>query len=180
MAKWIALFRGVNVGGKNTIPMAGLRKLLETIDVQSVKTYIQSGNVVFESSAKSAAVLGKRIGSLVEQEYGFHPQILVLPSHELAAAVAANPFPEAEADPKSLHLFFLESRPRTPDIEKLDQAKKASEAYVWSDRVFYLHAPEGVGRSKLAASIERYLGVTATARNFRTVKKVLALADASS
>jgi uncharacterized protein (DUF1697 family) len=179
MTRWIALFRGINVGGNNLLPMKQLILDLEAMKLQNIKTYIQSGNVVFDSGAKDAKLLAKSIGERIEREHGFLPQVLLLSLNDLQRAIRENPFPEAISDPPSLHFFFLEQPARSPNITALDAAKAATENYVLTDRVLYLHAPDGVGRSKLAATAEKKLGVTATARNYRTVEKLLALASES-
>ena len=95
---------------------------------------------------------------------------------EIEKAVGSNPFPEAESDPKTLHLHFLASMPKDPDLEALESIKSDRERFVLKDSVFYLHAPDGIGRSKLAANAEKLLGVALTGRNWRTVCKVTALA----
>ena len=95
----------------------------------------------------------------------------------MAQAIAANPFPQAEAEPKTLHLYFLTDSPENPDLNRLDQLKRGTEQYRLSDKVFYLYAPDGIGRSKLAEQVEKALGVAATARNWRTVSKVMALVE---
>ena len=84
-----------------------------------------------------------------------------------------NPFPEAENDPKALHVGFLASAPKNPNLKALESLRKASEQFRLMDNVFYLYAPEGVGRSKLAANTERLLGVSMTDRNWRTVCKIM-------
>jgi uncharacterized protein (DUF1697 family) len=94
----------------------------------------------------------------------------------LRQAIQDNPFPQAACEPQSLHFFFLEKPPTNPRTKALESAKAETESYVLTDRVFYLHAPDGIGRSKLASTAEKHLGVTATARNLRTVEKLLALA----
>lgn len=176
MSKLVALFRGINVGGKNVLPMARLRGELEALGLVDVRTYIQSGNVVFESSAESSKELATSIADRIESQHGFRPEVLILSREELAAAVAANPFPEAAADPKTLHFFFLAESATQPDVAALDDARVSSERYQLTDRVFYLHAPDGIGRSKLAAKAEKLLGVAATARNYRTVDKLVGMA----
>lgn len=176
MATWIALFRGINVGGHNILPMAELRKDLETLGFRNVRTYIQSGNVVFGSSAKNGSLLGKKIGKKVEEKHGFRPHILILNRQELVSAIEGNPFPKAKSQPRTLYFFFL-ARPATnPDMNALENAKTPAEEYRLTDSVFYLHAPVGVGRSKLAANTEKFLGVVITARNYRTVEKLLSMA----
>ena len=101
---------------------------------------------------------------------------MILAVDELQQAIDANPFPEAEADPKSLHLFFFASTPPTPDWGRLESLKLESEQFRASDRLLYLHAPAGIGRSKLAANVEKASGVDVTARNWRSANKILSLA----
>ena len=168
----IALFRGINVGGKNSLPMPELFALLEHLGARKIKTYIQSGNAVFQSDEKNPALLSQAIAEAIKQRWGFAPLVLVLRPDELESAMAANPFPEAEADPTTLHLGFLATAPEYPDLPKLANLRKASECFHLAARVFYLHAPEGVGRSKLAANAEKLLGVPLTDRNWRTVCKI--------
>jgi len=165
MTTWIALLRGVNVTGRNKLPMADFRKDLETEGLKHVRSYIQSGNVVFSSRSRSATNLAERIATCIDAGYGFTPMVLVLRSEDLEAAVHHNPYPQATADPKSLHFFFLEAPARNARIKVLEEARSGAEEFMLTDRVFYLHAPDGIGRSKLAARIERGLGVRTTARN---------------
>jgi len=176
MPVWIALLRAVNVGGNNKLPMASLVSLLEGAGCSEVRTYIQSGNAVFRSEETDAKALAGRIGDAVLAEHGFRPGVIVLDAAELEHAVTKNPFPEAEADPTRLHLFFLSDRPKTPNLDKLNRAKAASERYSLSGNLLYFHAPDGVGRSKFPAKVEPALGVKATARNWRTVNKLLEMA----
>ncbi len=173
----IALFRGINVGGKHSLPMKELVSLLEALGCRNVRTYIQSGNAVFESGEKNATKLANRISTEVGKCRGFKPSVLVLGIGEFEKAMQQNPFPAAEADPKSLHLGFLAAIPKRPDLKRLEVLKKNSEQFRLIGRIFYLHAPEGVGRSKLAAGIEQCLGVPLTVRNWRTVCKLLELAS---
>ncbi len=175
MQTWIALFRGINVGGNNILPMAKLRSDLESLNLKNVRTYIQSGNVVFDSSTKTATSLSKVIARRIEERHGFRPQILILNREDLLTAVDSNPFPKAVSDPKTLHFFFLAEPASDPDTEALDDMKTTSEEYKLTDSVFYLHAPDGIGRSRLAANAEKHLGVVATGRNYRTVDRLLSM-----
>ena len=170
MKTFIALFRGINVGGKNSLPMKELISLLEDLGCRSVKTYIQSGNAVFKSKEKDASRLSNKIRIEIKKRRGFEPYVLLLGLGEMEKAIAGNPFPETE--PKSLHIGFLASTPANPDLKALKGLKKKSERFFLRDKVFYLYAPEGVGRSKLAASSEKLLGVSMTDRNWRTVCKI--------
>jgi uncharacterized protein (DUF1697 family) len=172
----IALLRGINVGGNTALPMKTLVAILEALDARNVRTYLQSGNAVFESAAKDSALLAKTISEAVLKSQGFAPAVLLLTPAALAKAIADNPFPEAVSDPSHLHLGFLSCPPTNPDLVKLDGSRKESERFVLTDSVFYLHAPEGVGRSKLAAGAEKCLGVPMTDRNWKTVCKLLELA----
>ncbi|QDU97290.1 DUF1697 domain-containing protein [Lignipirellula cremea] len=176
MTTWIALFRGINVGGNNRLTMDQLRADLESLGCRRVETYIQSGNVVFQSASRSVAVLGSKIAQRIQSQHQFEPRVLLLSPRELQQAIDQNPFPQATDDPKSLHFFFLEGAPTDPDLDALAAVKAPTEAYCLVGRVFYLHAPAGIGRSKLAAIVERKLGVVATARNYRTVGQLATMA----
>lgn len=176
MRTWVAFFRGINVGGNNVLPMKDLVAALENAGARDVGTYIQSGNAVFRSEETDASSLSDRIGAAIREGHGFEPRVLLLGSEEVERAVRSNPFPEAESEPKTLHAYFLASTPERPDLVALEGVKSDRERFVLGDGVFYLHAPDGVGRSKLAANAEQLLGVPATARNWRTVRKILEMA----
>lgn len=179
MTTWVALFRGINVGGNNLLPMKDLCKLLDSIGCSRVRTYIQSGNVVFTKDGAKAPQLSKLIGAAVRNDKGFEPKVLLLSAQELERALVANPFPEAEGDPGTLHVFFLSQKPKSAKLSAMNEIKTDSEKFSLSDSVFYLYAPDGIGRSKLAAKAEKLLGVDATARNWRTASKLLELAKES-
>lgn len=173
---YVALLRGVNVGGKNILPMKALVALVEDMGGQRVRTYIQSGNVVFQSARTDCAQLSRQLAAEIHQRHGFEPHVLLLSPELIEQAIAENPFPEAEADPGNLYLSFLAATPAHPDLDKLERIKTATERLHLSANVFYLHAPEGVGRSRLAAGAERALGVPMTARNWRSICQIRELA----
>jgi uncharacterized protein (DUF1697 family) len=177
MKTYIALFRGINVGGKNKLPMKDLVAALEDLGCQDVATYIQSGNAVFRSEERDASSISDGITARIGERHGFEPRVLVLSSEELEKTIRSNPFPEAESEPKTLHLYFLDVPPELPDLDALEGIKGERERFVLANGAFYLHAPDGLGRSKLAANVERLLGVPATARNWRTVGKVMEMAQ---
>jgi uncharacterized protein (DUF1697 family) len=177
MTTYIALFRGINVGGKSALPMKELVALLEDMGTRKVRTYIQSGNAVFQSAEKNPDRLSRQLAAEIKKRHGFEPHVLIVGLDAIEKAMADNPFPEAEADPSSLHLGFLASTPKNPDLKKLDNLRSESERFHLSDQVFYLHAPEGVGRSKLAAGAEKLLDVPMTDRNWRTVCKIMEMAS---
>ena len=180
MNTYIALFRGINVGGNCTLPMKELVAILEGLGATNVRTYIQSGNAVFDLVKMSPARFSRQLSAEVTQRRGFEPKVQILPVDALEQAITENPFPDAVNDPSSLHVGFLASAPRSPDLNALSRLKKESERFQLTESVFYLHAPDGVGRSKLAASAEKLLGVSMTDRNWRTVINVRELARGSA
>lgn len=155
------------------MPMKDLVKILEDIGCTNVKTYIQSGNAVFRNKKKSANKISREIGSRILESHGFEPRVLLLEISELHEAIENNQF-NTEAG-KALHFFFLDSHPVHPNLERLMAAKSKSEEFKLHNKVFYLYAPEGVGRSKLAAKVEPCLGVPVTARNWNTVSKLMSM-----
>ena len=166
----IALLRGINVGGKNLLPMKELLAMLGDLGARNIKTYIQSGNAVFVSKDKNTSQLANQIRAEIKKRRGFDPHVLLLEFEDMERVIQHNPFPaEAEADPKALHAGFLAAAPERPDLKTLESLKSDSERFRLIGKVFYLFAPEGVGRSKLAAKAERLLGVPMTDRNWRTV-----------
>lgn len=176
MAKWVVLLRGINVGGHNKLAMAELRSLLGKIGYQDVKTYIQSGNCILTSSDASAEVIERNIQSAIKSAYGFKPQILAMTVEDFSAALSANPYPVDEHKGATVHFYFLAQQSKAAGEDALEALRASDEAFTLTPKVFYLHAPSGVGRSKLAARAEAKLGVAATARNLRTVKKLIELA----
>jgi uncharacterized protein (DUF1697 family) len=174
MSTWIAFLRGIG-GGIRPMVMKDLQAALENLGLSDVRTYIQSGNVVFRRAGTTAAKLEAQIGRRIAERFGFESRVFVLSAAQLARAAAANPFGQADDEPTSVHLFFLSQRPRQPDLGAMKRLKTPSEAFVLAGRVLYVHTPDGFGVSKLAARIEKLLGVPATARNWRTVTKMLAL-----
>ncbi|HMP79470.1 MAG TPA: DUF1697 domain-containing protein [Pirellulaceae bacterium] len=179
MPSWVVLFRGVNVGGKHKLPMARLVTILESLGCSAVRTYIQSGNAVFTSRQTNRARLATQIVDTVEREFGFRPHLMLLTASELADAVLNNPFKKSVKEPKSLHFFFLDSKPQKPDVEGMKAVATRSERFRLIGQVFYLHTPDGFGLSKLATVIERRLGVPATARNYNTVAALMAMLEES-
>ena len=177
MKTYIALLRGINVGGKGILPMKELVAILESLGCRNVKTYIQSGNAVFESSETDTPQLAKDITAKIAKKRGFTPHVLVLDVTAFKQAVDGNPFPEAAAEPQTLHVFFLDSKPARAALKSLAEIKSDSERIELRGSVFYLHAPDGIGRSKLAANVERHLAARATSRNWRTVCKILEMAN---
>lgn len=171
----VALLRGVNVGGRNRLRMKDMRTLLEQVGATDARTYLQSGNAVFSAPDDDEAAFADRLSAAIEAAHGFRPLVLVLDGSELARAVERNPFPEADAAPKAVHLFFPVRPASSPDLQALEAVRRDGEAFALLQGVLYLHAPEGIGRSKLAERIDRALGAETTARNWRTVTRLLAM-----
>jgi uncharacterized protein (DUF1697 family) len=170
---YVALLRGVNVGGHNKLPMARLRELGAEIG-EDVQTYLQSGNLVLRSTSKAAdvrAALEQRLAA----ELGKPATALVLNAAQLRRVRDANPFPD-ERDPRKLHVVFLVERPPAARLKAFDPAAWAPEELRVVGTTAYLHLPDGLGRSKLAAAVAKLLGVAGTARNWRTVEALVELA----
>ena len=175
MTPYVALLRGINVGGHNNLPMQDLRDILASFACENVQTYIQSGNAVFRSDDDKTR-LSSKIEAAIDRQFGFTPKVLLLTVDDYQSVLSANPFPDAVDDPKSLHVSFLAQAPLAPDLMTLDVLKSPTENYVLLENAFYLHAPDGIGRSKLAAKVEKCLGVQTSGRNWRTASKIAELA----
>jgi uncharacterized protein (DUF1697 family) len=176
MTTFVALFRGINVGGKNSLPMKELVAVLESLGAKNIKTYIQSGNAIFQSSEKNISRFSNKVCKEIESRFGFSLHVVIFELAEIEKVIANNPFKEAEGIPDTLHLGFLAMAPVNSDLSKLDSIKKSSERFYLMDKIFYLHAPEGFGRSKLAVNSEKLIGVPMTFRNWRTLSKIRELA----
>jgi uncharacterized protein (DUF1697 family) len=177
MKTWIALLRGINVVGKHKVPMKELSAALERAGFNAVRTYIQSGNVVFQSARGTARTLSTQIAQLVLERYGFEPHVMVISGSELAEAVRSNPFPGAHRNHKSLHLFFLSEEPTQPDLDSLTRIDAGREKFALKGSVFYLYTPDGFAESVLRSRFERCLGVAATGRNWRTANELLKMVN---
>jgi uncharacterized protein (DUF1697 family) len=153
--------------------MKELAATLERAHFRSVRTYIQSGNVIFQSTGGTARTLANQISQLIQKRFGFAPETMVMSEAVLARAVRGNPFPGAHENHKSLHLFFLAARPKKPDLDSLTKLDAGREEFALAGGVFYLYTPDGFADSVLRSRIERCLGVPATARNWRTANELL-------
>ncbi|MEU7240884.1 DUF1697 domain-containing protein [Streptomyces sparsogenes] len=180
MSSQIALLRGINVSGHNKFPMARQRELMRDLGFEDVTVHLQTGNIVFADPGTPPEQTARTITDRISADLGLTVPVIVRTRDELAAAVEANPYPEATAEPKTLHVVFLSAAPADPAaLDAVDPAPYAPDEFRLSGREIYLRTPGGIGRSKLAEKVTRVrLGVTATARNWNTVTKLLALADA--
>lgn len=175
----ISLLRGVNVGGRNLIRMDALRTLYESLGLGDVRTYVQSGNVVFSTREKDLQKLAKRIEDGIESKFGFRPSVILRTSAELRDVVARNPFAGREdIEPNKLLIMFLASEPGAEARSKILAIKAEPEELRMDGRELYIYFPDGMGKTKLPlASIERALKVPGTGRNWNTVTKLLAMAE---
>lgn len=176
MTKWIALFRGINVGGKHILPMKELRELATEIGFEEPKTYIQSGNMVFGSAEKSVAKLEELLADAVEKKFGFRPFILMRSAADIEYALEHNPFASKITEGKQCHIYFLEGDDGKYDEAALKDLATKTEQFALKGDLLYLYAPDGVGNSKLAEKLPKYLPKRYTARNLNSVRAVLDLA----
>lgn len=166
----LALLRGINVGGKNQIRMKDLDSIFVDIGMKEVKTYIQSGNVVFTPPARYIDKLPAVIAAAIEKRLGLQVPVVVLERQELASAILNNPFPELAAHPKQLHLVALAATPSSEAIASLDPLRSAPDRYVVHGRFIYLDLPNGAATSKLTNSyFDSRLKTVSTARNWATI-----------
>ena len=176
MQTYIALLRGINVGGHKKVPMAQLKELLSTADLQNVKTYIQSGNVIFQSINKSSEELEQIIQNSILKEFGFEVPVLVRTRAELSTIFNNCPFSD---DKKSESYFVILSDVPVDDLVKeASQKTYLDDDYVIFNDCIYLFCAKGYGRAKFNLSyFEKKLNVNATARNYKTMVKLLSLSQ---
>lgn len=174
----VALLRGINLGSRNRVRMPELRALLKRLGYQDVATHLQSGNVVL-TSAKSAKQIAGELEEQIAAELGVRSPVVVRNREELAEVVEGNPFGEAAKEPKLLQVTFLSAKPKPAVVRELEGFDFAPEQVVFGAREVYAWHPGGVQNSKLARALtDKRLGVTATARNWNTVTRLLELAGA--
>jgi uncharacterized protein (DUF1697 family) len=172
---YVALLRGINVGGKATVPMAALRDTCASVGGQDVVTYIQSGNVVLRSTLTAARLRAALEGAIAEQ-LGVTPAVMIRTAKEMAAVAASNPYPDA--DEKNVHVGFLHAAPPATAGKCLAAIDCTPEEVTVVGRELYLHLPNGMGRAALPARMERCLRpAPVTVRNWRTVTKLVELSS---
>jgi uncharacterized protein (DUF1697 family) len=178
---YLALLRGINVGGKNKLPMKDLIGIFTAAGCADVRTYIQSGNVLFKATAILAAELPDRIAARIAEQFGYRTPVVLRTAAELADVVADNPFLKQGGDEDLLHVLFLSSLPSPELISSLDHGRSPPDTFLVKGREVYLQLPNGVARSKLTnAYFDSKLKTTSTGRNWRTVNTLLELMNGSS
>jgi uncharacterized protein (DUF1697 family) len=174
----VALLRGINVGGKNLLPMQHLARMFQDAGCSGVRTYIQSGNVIFKASQATCGKLSSLIANGIVDRFGYRTPVLLRSVEDLAETIRNNPFLQAGAPENWLHVLFLESQPDPARVAALDPHRSPYDTYVVRDREIYLQCPNGVGNTKLTnAYFDSKLATVSTGRNWRTVLKLLELAQ---
>jgi uncharacterized protein (DUF1697 family) len=176
MTTYLALLRGVNVGGRTRVGMVDLRRLFEALGYVGVGSYLQSGNLLFEATGQ-AAQLAAEIERRIGRDLGLSVTVLVRTGPELAKVVANNPFLGRTDDPTRLHLTFLAKAPDPARLARLEKSGDDPDEFALAGREVYLYCPNGYGRTRLNnAYFERRLGLPATTRSWKTVTALRDLA----
>jgi uncharacterized protein (DUF1697 family) len=176
--KHVALLRGVNVGGKNSLPMADLAAMFTAAGCTEVRTYIQSGNVVFVAKAAVAARVPTVVAAAIEKRFGFQSPVVVRTADALRLVGEKNPFLSSRVDTTRLHVAFLADAATAARVATLDPKRSPPDAFrVAKDRrELYLHFPNGAGKTKLTnVYLDKTLGTVSTMRNWNTVTKLIEL-----
>ena len=174
MPTYISLLRGINVSGQKKILMADLKLLYESLGFQSVTTYIQSGNVVFNCHKNETQKLERLIFDKIKKEYGFEVPNLILTPTDIEQALTNNPYPNVEKP----YFIFLSALPKPANSKALQQYSFENEFYELKEKVVYAHFPNGAGRAKMTLKFfEKHLKVVGTTRNLRTTQRLLEMAQ---
>ncbi len=180
LTRQVALLRGINVGGHKRVPMPDLRALAEELGHEEVATHVQSGNLVSTVPDRPEAEAVRELEEAIAERFGFAVPVVLRTRDELAAVVAANPLADVATEPKRHHVLFLADAVDPGRLEALAAADHAPDVVVAEGRELHLWTPDGIRDSKLARKLtDARLGTTVTARNWRTVEALLALADAA-
>ena len=176
--QYIVLLRGINVSGQKKIKMEDLRAMCTNIGCENVKTYIQSGNLVLESSATSTTTIAEEIHQALQTTFGFDIPVMAFKAEAWQTTLDYNPFLEADStiDIKHLLVTFLDEEPTAENLAKVAAIKLGADQWKLVDNRIYLYCPNGYGRSKLTNTVlEQKLKVRATTRNWRSIHKIHAL-----
>lgn len=174
MIKYIALLRGINVSGQKKIPMAELREILAKSGLENVLTYIQSGNVIFQSLETDKSTLESKIHNAIKSNFGFEVPVLVLSPSELKNIFVSSPFPKEKKE--NSYFMMLYSKADKDLVNNISELSYPNEEFKITDKAVYFYCLVGYGKAKLGNNFfERKLKVTATARNYKTMVKLLSL-----
>lgn len=175
MNKYLSILRGINVSGQKKIVMKDLKILYEALKYKNVQTYIQSGNVIFETN--SSKNLAEKIEQKIADTYQFQVPVMIRTTEEMTALIKNNPFlKDKSIDQKSIYVTFLAELPKTEDIAKMNEINCEVEKIFISSKEIYVYCPAGYGNAKFNNNfIERKLKITATTRNWKTVNELFTL-----
>lgn len=182
MPRYISLLRGINVGGHKKIKMAELKTAYEELGLQEVKTYIQSGNVLFNTNELDKTKLSLSIQKGIADKWGFEVTVWVIAPKEWSAYLDNNPFlTQKNIDTSKLHLTVLNARPNQDLLAAIKGFESGEDEFKCIDKVIYLYCPNGQAKTRLTNNFfERKLNVAATTRNWRSSRKLLELTKTSS
>lgn len=173
---FVALLRGINVGGKHKLPMKELAPIFADAKCSAVRTYIQSGNVVFGASPSLAPKLPMLLAKNIEQRFGFAVPVIIRNRDEMAQVVRGNPFVKQALPESALSVYFLADQPSAAAVKSLDPNRSAPDQFHVVGRHIYLHTPNGMGRTKLTSTyFDSKLATVCTARNWATVNTLLGM-----
>ena len=175
--RYVALLRGINVGGKNRLPMADLRGIFIAAGCAAVRTYIQSGNAVFGAAQDLAEALPEIVTQAIFERFGYETAVVVRSDKEMRQVATSNPF-DTSGDPRFLHVAFLKDTPSAVAVARLDPDRSPPDEFAVCGRDVYLRYPVGPARSKLTnAYVAARLQTVSTMRNWRTVLKLLDMVE---
>jgi uncharacterized protein (DUF1697 family) len=176
MTIYLALLRGINVGGHNVIKMAELKQLFQSMDLQNVKTYIQSGNVLFESEAESEE-LSHQIEQEIKNTFGLSVPVIIRTATEMQHIIKNCPYPfDRLLEGESIHISFLASTPAQECLDQISNINSDIDEYQIKGREIYLFFRQSIRKSKLAVQLQK-IGIPATMRNWKTVSKLVSMAE---
>jgi len=178
MATYISLLKGINVGGNNLIKMVDLRKSYENLGFQNIRTYVQSGNVIFTIKETDSKELEQKISLQIKKDFGLEIPVIALTPDKLKQVIQSNPFlKEPDKEPDFFYVSFLNARPNLSEKKAIEDKIQNSEEIAFTDSTVYLYCPDGYGKTKLTNSIlEKTLKVGATTRNWKTTNELLKIA----
>ncbi|MFT3903723.1 MAG: DUF1697 domain-containing protein [Niabella sp.] len=178
MTTYISILRGINVSGHNMIKMDALKRLCAGLGFRNIVTYIQSGNIIFQSKESDTLKLSATIRSAIDKTFSFDVPVITFTTDEIKNVISLNPFiSDGTKDISFYHVTFLSDNPLKENIEKLTSIDTKNDRYEIGDKVVYLYCPDGYGRSKLTNSFwESKLKLTATTRNWKTLNALLDIA----
>lgn len=177
--KYISILRGINVSGHKIIKMSDLKVLYEKLGFENVTTYIQSGNLIFESKLTSENEIIIKIEKAISDSYNYEVPVLVKNMNDMENIINNNPFSnQTNIDVKKLHVTFLSDNTENELIEKIKDYKSGNDKFIIDEKVIYLYCPDGYGNTKLNNTFfEKKLQIKATTRNWQTVNKLFEIAN---